>query len=55
MEQFFVALNNISFLSFKQILLTNPTNNFKFKNCVFGATNIVKKSDKEKYIYNGCK
>ena len=28
----------------------NPTNNFKFKNCLFGATNIVKNSDKEKFI-----
>ena len=24
----------------------NPTNNFKFKNCLFGATNIIKNSDK---------
>ena len=32
----------------------NPTNNFKFKNCLFGATNIVKNSDKEKYVYSGC-
>ena len=31
----------------------NPTNNFKFKNCLFGATNIVKNSDKEKYMYCG--
>ena len=29
----------------------NPTNNFKFKNCLFRATNIVKNSDKEKYVY----
>ena len=32
----------------------NPTNNFKFKNCLFGATNIVQKSNKEKYVYSGC-
>ena len=32
----------------------NPTNNFKFKNCLFGATNVVKYSDKEKYVYSGC-
>ena len=32
---------------------TKPTNNFKFKNCLFGATNIVKNSDKEKYVYCG--
>ena len=31
----------------------NPTNNFKFKNCLFGATNIVKNSDKGKYVYSG--
>ena len=31
----------------------NPTNNFKFKNCLFGATNIVKNSDKEKHMYSG--
>ena len=31
----------------------NPTDNFKIKNCLFGATNIVKNSDKEKYVYSG--
>ena len=31
----------------------DPTNNFKFKNCLFGATDIVKNSDKEKYVYSG--
>ena len=30
----------------------NPTNDFKFKNCLFGATYIVKNSDKEKYVYS---
>ena len=25
----------------------NPTNNLKFKNCLFGATNIIKNSDKK--------
>ena len=30
-----------------------PTNNFKFNNCLFGAANIVKNSDKEKYVYSG--
>ena len=29
------------------------TNNFKFKNCLFGATNIVTNGDKEKYVYSG--
>ena len=31
----------------------NPTNNLKFKSWLFGTTNIVKNSDKEKYVYNG--
>ena len=31
----------------------NPTDNFKIKNCLFAATNIVKNSDKEKYVYSG--
>ena len=30
----------------------NPTNNFKFKNCLLGATSVVKNSDKEKYVYS---
>ena len=29
------------------------TYNFKFKNCLFGAPNVVKNSDKEKYVYSG--
>ena len=31
----------------------NPINNFKFKNYLFGSNNVVKKSDKEKYMYSG--
>ena len=31
----------------------NPTNNFKFKNCLFGATTVLKNSDNEKYVYSG--
>ena len=30
----------------------NPTNFFKFKNCLFRVTSIVKNSDKEKYVYS---
>ena len=32
---------------------TNPTNNFKFKNCLFGPTSVIKNSDQEKYRYRG--
>ena len=31
----------------------NPTNNFKLKNCLFGETNMVKNSDKEKWVHSG--
>ena len=31
----------------------NPTNNFKFKNWLFGVTSVVKNRNKEKYVYNG--
>ena len=31
----------------------NPTKNFKFKNCLFEATDVVRNSDKEKYVYSG--
>ena len=31
----------------------NPTNSFKLKKCLFGATSIVKISNKEKYLYSG--
>ena len=31
----------------------NPTNDFKFRNCWLGSTDIVKNSDKEKHIYSG--
>ena len=30
----------------------NPTNNFKFKNYLFGTTNVVQNSDKERYVYS---
>ena len=31
----------------------NITDNFNFKNCLFGATSAIKNSDKEKWIYSG--
>ena len=31
----------------------SSTNNVKHKNCLFGAFNLVKSSDKEKYVHNG--
>ena len=32
----------------------DPTNNFKFQNCLFGVTNMVKNSYKENYVHSGC-
>ena len=34
-------------------MLKNPINNLKYKNCLFGAINIVKTSDKRKHVYAG--
>ena len=34
-------------------LARNQTNSFKFKNCLFRATNVVKNSDKENFVYSG--
>ena len=31
----------------------SPSNNFKFKNCLFGATNTVENNVKEKYVCSG--
>ena len=31
----------------------NPTNNFKLKTCLFGASSLVKNRDKEKYVHSG--
>ena len=30
-----------------------PLRNFTLKNCLLGSTNIIKNSDKEKYVYSG--
>ena len=30
-----------------------PSNDFKFKDCLFGATNIIKNINEEKYLYGG--
>ena len=32
----------------------SPTNNVKVENCLFGASNVVKNSDKEIHVYSGC-
>ena len=31
----------------------NSTNNFNFRNCLFGVNKLVKNSDKEKYVHSG--
>ena len=30
----------------------NPSNNFTFKNCLFGVTSVVKNNDEEKWVYS---
>ena len=44
---------NVHFVYDLAAVPRNPTNNFKVKNCLFGATNTVKNSYKEKYVYRG--
>ena len=44
---------NVCIVSDLATWLRNPTNNFKFKNFLFRATNIIKNSDKEKYVCSG--
>ena len=46
------AIVNVYFVYDLDAWSTNPTNNFKFKNCLFGASNIAK-NNKEKYVYSG--
>ena len=31
----------------------SPTNNFKFRNCLFGSISVVKTGHNEKYVYSG--
>ena len=49
----FTKILNIYMVYGLDIWSRNTTNNFKIKNCLFGATNIVKYSDKEKYVHSG--
>ena len=34
-------------------MLKKSANKFKFKTCLIGATNLLKNSDREKYVYSG--
>ena len=40
----FIVIVNVYDLD---VLPRNPTNDFKFKNSIFGATNVAENSDKE--------
>ena len=44
---------NVYFVYDLDAWLKNPTINSKFKKSLFGATNRMKNSDKEKYVYSG--
>ena len=46
-------IGNVYIVYYLDLCPKNPTNNFKFKNYLFGATSIVKNSEKEKYVYGG--
>ena len=55
MEQNYYArkIGNVYLVCYLDAWPRNPINNFKFKNWLFEATSVVKKSDKEKYPYSG--
>ena len=42
-----------TFSSISMFCQKNPTNSFKFKNCLFRATGIVKNNNKQKYVSSG--
>ena len=44
---------NIYIISMIMIYVRKSYQKYKFKNCLFGATNIIKASDKEEYVYGG--
>ena len=52
-NNYFTKIVNVCIAYELNVWPKNLTNKFKFKNCLFGATNIVKNSDKEKYVYSG--
>ena len=52
-SNYFTKIVNVCIVYDLDVWPRNPTNNFKFKNCLFGATGIVQNSDKEKHVYSG--
>ena len=47
-NNYLTSVVNVYIIYNIDVLLRNPTNNVKLKNWVFGATNVVKNSDKGK-------
>ena len=43
---------NVSFVYDLDVWPRNPTNNGKYKNCLFGAASVDKKRDTERYEYS---
>ena len=54
-NNYLIKIVNVYIVYDLDVWSRNPTNNFKFKNCLFRATNIVKNRDKEKYVSSGCR
>ena len=46
-NNYFTKISNVYIVYDLDAWPRNPINNFKFKNCLFGATNIVKNSNME--------
>ena len=52
-NNYLTKIINVCFVCDLDAWPKNPISNFKFKNCLFRATNIVKHRDKEKHVYSG--
>ena len=52
-RQLLIKIVNVYIACYLDDWTKNPTNNFKFKNCLFGVINVVKNSNNGKYVYSG--
>ena len=52
-NNYLIKILNVYIAYDLDIWLRKRTNNFKFKNCLFGGTNTIKNNGKEKYLCSG--
>ena len=52
-DNYLIKIINVYIAYDLRAWLKDPTNKFKFRNYLFGKTNIVKNIDKKQYLYSG--